>query len=243
MQIANSNTKTWSVVTDVHGAPGISGWKQLMPGRTLRGAWEAVELARIPPGGRSGLHRHTRTNEIYFTLSGCGEYLLDGRSESMPTGHLAVTAVGSVHGLRNIGQEDVVWLVAEAPARSYWHRVIPPLPGEATSPGEATVNRSLGPVDLDQIGHVDLTPYGVEPLQQVGIHQLLADQSWDLTTDRGEFFGYLLDGAAVITANRTEFPVAAGTGVTLTRGERVTLTATKPTRLFWVRSGLPDSSP
>lgn len=237
MLVTDSGTKTWSLVTDVHGAPGTSGWKQLMPGRTLRGAWEAVELARIPPGGLSGEHRHTRTHEIYFILSGCGEYLLDGRAEPMPAGHLAVTAVGSVHGLRNIGKEDLVWLVAEAPAQPYSRRAVPP------SPGETIVNRSVGPVELNQIGHLDLTPYGVEPFRQVGVYQLPAGQSWDLTTDRGEFFGYLLDGAGVMTANRVEFPVTAGTGVTLTRGERARLTATEPTRLYWVCSGLPDGTP
>lgn len=237
MLVADSGTKTWSLVTDVHGAPGTSGWKQLMPGRTLRGPWEAVELARIPPGGVSGEHRHTRTNEIYFILSGRGEYLLDGSAEPMPAGHLAVTAVGSVHGLRNAGNEELVWLVAEAPAQSRFHRAVRP------SSGETIVNRSLGPVELDRIGHLDLSPYGVEPFQQVGIYQLSAGQSQDLTTDRGEFFGYLLDGAGIMTANRAEFPVTAGTGVTLTRGERATLTATESTRLYWVCSGLPDGTP
>lgn len=230
MLITDGTTTPWSIVTDVHGAPGTSGWKQLVPGMTLRGAWEAVELARIPPGGLSGLHRHTRTHELYLALAGSGEYLIDGRDEPIEAGQLAVTQVGSVHGLRNSGLGDVVWLVVEVPAQ-----LLPP------TPAEVIVNRSLGPVDLDRIGHLDLTPYGLEPLRQVGMDHLVAGQSRDLTTDDGEFFGYLVDGTAIVrtTDGGAEFPIGAGTGVTLTRGERATLTATEASRLFWVCSGLP----
>lgn len=236
MLIADGTAKPWSIVTDVHGAPGISGWKQLVPGLTLRGAWEAVELARIPPGGLSGLHRHTRTHELYLALAGSGEYLIDGRSEPFEAGRLAVTAVGSVHGLRNGGTDDVSWLVVEVPCRT---------PSYPLTPREVTVDRSLGPVDLDRIGRLDLTSHGLEPLRQVGMDRLVAGESRDLTTDDGEFFGYLVDGAAEVrTADgAVTFPVGPGTGITLARGERARLTATEAGRLFWVRSGLPDEQP
>lgn len=105
------------------------------------------------------------------------------------------------------------------------------------------MNRGLGPVDLERIGCLELTPYGLEPLRQVGLDQLAPGQSRALTTDGGEFFGYLVEGAAVIrTADGAAFTIGAGTGITLTRGEHASLTATETGRLFWVRSGVPGSA-
>jgi mannose-6-phosphate isomerase-like protein (cupin superfamily) len=233
MLVVDSRMKEWSLVTDVHGFPGISGWKQLVPGGTLTGAWEAIELARLPPSGMSGLHRHTRTNEIYFLLAGRGEYLIDGRAEPMPVGHLAVTAVGSVHGLRNIGREDLVWLVAEASACSV-DVIAPP------SFGETIVKQSVGPLDLERIGELNLLPYGVAPLRRTGVLRLSSGATWELNTDRGEVFGYLMEGAGFLVVNGVEFAVAAGTGITLTRGEKARLTVTEPARMFWVCSDVAE---
>ena len=223
MLLADSGARPWSVVTGVHGAPGVSGWKQLVPGMTLRGAWEAVELARIPARGLSGLHRHSRTNELYLGIAGTGEYLLDGGAVPLRPGELAMAAVGSVHGLRNAGDDDVVWLVVEVPATT----------------GGMPVNLSKGPIDLDHAGPVDLAEHGLDPLRQAGVDRLAAGESRELDTGGGELFGYLVSGAGVVAAGRAVFPVPAGTGITLTLGERAILTASEPCQLFWVRSGLP----
>lgn len=72
-----------------------------------------MEWAWIPPGGVSGEHLHTRTEEIYFILSGCGQITVDGRPYQVQTGDLILTSVGTRHGLRNTGTEGLGWLVIE----------------------------------------------------------------------------------------------------------------------------------
>jgi len=102
-----------STVYGVHGSDGLSLWKCLARRAELVGCWEAVEWAWIPPGGVSGEHLHTRTEEIYFILSGRGQITLDGRPYQVQTGDLILTSVGTRHGLRNTGTEGLGWLVIE----------------------------------------------------------------------------------------------------------------------------------
>jgi mannose-6-phosphate isomerase-like protein (cupin superfamily) len=235
MKLTDGDRQPWALVTGVHGSPGVSGWKQLVPGYTLRGPWEAVELARLPPGGVSGRHRHTRTSEIYFSLAGQGEYLHGGMSAPLVPGYLAVTPLGGTHGLLNTGTSDVMWLVAEVPALFSSPRTNP------CSPAEGLLNSDLGPVNLNEIGQLDLSRLGVAPLREVGVDQLSADETRELTTERGELFCYLLAGSAVVVADENSFPISQGTALTLTRGESARLTAAEPSRLFWLSCAYPDA--
>lgn len=107
------DTSSASRIQDVHGAAGESSWKCFARRTWLRGDWEAVEWARIPPGGVSGEHLHSRTEEVYFIVSGRGEILLDGVATEVGPGDVVLTGLGTTHGLRAIGDEGVSWLVIE----------------------------------------------------------------------------------------------------------------------------------
>ncbi|MCG8915756.1 cupin domain-containing protein [Actinokineospora sp. PR83] len=102
-----------STVHGVHGADGVSWWKCLARRNDLFGSWEAVEWAALPPGGLSGEHVHTRTEELYFILTGSGVMLLDGREHPVRAGDLVVNGLGTRHGLLNTGAERLTWLVIE----------------------------------------------------------------------------------------------------------------------------------
>ena len=107
------DTSSASRIQDVHGAAGASRWKCFARRTWLAGDWEAVEWAQIPPGGISGEHRHSRTEEIYFIISGRGEILLDGVATEVGPGDVVLTGIGTTHGLRAVGDEGVSWLVIE----------------------------------------------------------------------------------------------------------------------------------
>jgi mannose-6-phosphate isomerase-like protein (cupin superfamily) len=102
-----------SVVHGVHGTEGVSQWKCLARRNDLFGAWEAVEWAGLPAGGVSGEHVHSRTEELYFILSGIGMMIIDGREYPVGTGDLILTGLGTRHGLRNVGTHELNWLVIE----------------------------------------------------------------------------------------------------------------------------------
>lgn len=102
-----------SIVHGVHGTSGTSRWKCFVRGSELVGDWEAVEWAELPPGGISGEHVHTRTEEVYFILAGRGVIMLDGRGTDVSAGDVILTGLGTRHGLRNVGDVNLSWLVIE----------------------------------------------------------------------------------------------------------------------------------
>ena len=102
--------------SDVHGMHGgakVAKWKCLTRRLGLSGAWEAIEWSSLPPGAVCGAHRHTRTEELYFIVSGEGELLLNDVTHRVRPGHLIANGLGTTHCFRNLGKEDLNWLVIE----------------------------------------------------------------------------------------------------------------------------------
>lgn len=112
-ELVVGDTGSASLVYGVHGTDGVSGWKCFTRRTGLAGDWEAIEWARLPPGGISGEHVHTRTEELYFIISGQGVILLNGNRSPVRAGDLVLTGVGATHGLVNTGDEELRWLVIE----------------------------------------------------------------------------------------------------------------------------------
>jgi uncharacterized cupin superfamily protein len=102
-----------SDVHGMHGGANVAKWKCLARRLGLSGTWEAIEWSSLPPGGVCGEHRHTRTEELYFVLSGEGELLLNDVTHRVRAGHLIANGLGTRHCFRNVGAEDLNWLVIE----------------------------------------------------------------------------------------------------------------------------------
>lgn len=102
-----------SQVHEMHGGAKVATWKCLARRLGLSGTWEAIELSSLPPGGECGEHEHTRTEELYFIVSGDGELVLNGVPHRVRPGHLIANGLGTRHRFRNLGDEDLNWLVIE----------------------------------------------------------------------------------------------------------------------------------
>ena len=62
-------------------------------------------------GAGIGLHPQHK-DEIYYIVSGQGSYVLDGRQYDVRAGHALLTRTGSSHALQQVGDEDLVVLLA-----------------------------------------------------------------------------------------------------------------------------------
>jgi mannose-6-phosphate isomerase-like protein (cupin superfamily) len=71
----------------------------------------------LHPGAAIGYHRQDE-DEIYYVLSGAGELTLNGERSVVGPGTAILTRPGSSHGLRQIGSDDLVIIIAyEQPGR------------------------------------------------------------------------------------------------------------------------------
>lgn len=210
------------------GTEGLTYWKCLARRTGTAGSWEAVEWASLPPGAVSGEHLHTRTEEIYFILSGEGELRLDGRPHAVRAGSMALTRTGSVHGLRNTGAAPLDWLVVEMPT-PHTHAV---LTGTRWTDRENTMPRSTVHV-LEDDTEVDPSVSFDGPLRTVRTRSLAAGEKLSLAADGTEHVLFVLSGRGTAAGSGTEVPLAAGTSITLPLGGTVTVTGgTGGLRLF-----------
>ena len=64
----------------------------------------------LHPGAGIGYHRHT-DDEIYYVLSGKGEYTLDGVKHVVGAGDALLVRNGSSHGMKVLGDQDLVIII------------------------------------------------------------------------------------------------------------------------------------
>lgn len=65
----------------------------------------------LHPGSGIGYHPHGE-DEVYYVLSGQGDMTLDGATRRVGPGTAILIRDGSSHGLRQVGDEDLVILIA-----------------------------------------------------------------------------------------------------------------------------------
>ncbi|WP_406206354.1 cupin domain-containing protein [Kitasatospora sp. NBC_01560] len=206
--IVVAGTRAPANVHGVHGAAGVTQWTCLAGRAGLAGEWEAVEWARIPPGGVSGEHLHTRTGEVYVLLAGQGEVTLDGRPYAVGAGDAVLTAVGTRHGLRNLGAGPLEWLVVELPA------------ADGAEAVGSTVIR-----DLRRTGPVDPSAVIGGPLRLLRFARTVPGERVTHAADGVEHTLFVTAGGGRAAAGGVRLPLRPGTALTLPLGTAVALTA------------------
>ena len=96
-----------------HGGEGRIGFHRLLQAADVRGPWNFVDYAVLPPGASIGRHRHGRNEELYLVLEGEGTMQLDGQSFPVRAGHVVLNRPGGEHGLVNTSQAPLRIFVVE----------------------------------------------------------------------------------------------------------------------------------
>jgi mannose-6-phosphate isomerase-like protein (cupin superfamily) len=216
-------------VFGVHGTTGVSYWKCLTRRLGLAASWEAVEWACLPPGGVSGAHVHTRTEELYFILTGSGVITWDGGSHQVKSGDLIATPLNACHGLTNTGADHLAWLVVEVSAAAQ----AAALAGAAieVEPTRTAVPVSLHVVHLREAGRFDATAVLDGPIRDVRLVRLAPGEHVDLDADRAEFTTFAVSGRGSAIDGATKVALRAGVAVTLPLGTRVRMQAAQDAEL------------
>lgn len=206
-------------VLGVHGTTGVSYWKCLSRRLGLHGDWEAVEWACLPPGGISGAHKHTRTEELYFILSGHGRIAWKGEAAEVSRGDLIATPLGAQHELTNTGPESLAWLVIEMSAATQSAA----LAGAAARPElpRTRMPVSLHVVHLSDVACFDATTVLDGPIREVRLVRLTAEQSLDVDARGSEYTMFTVSGCGTAIAGTTVIALTAGVAVTMPLGTQV----------------------
>ena len=75
-----------------------------------------VGLNAFEPGQEHRLHAHEGMDKVYHVLAGQGLFLLADCNIAMEQGWMLVSPEGTLHGIRNTGDERLVVLAVLAPA-------------------------------------------------------------------------------------------------------------------------------
>ncbi|MGF1427162.1 cupin domain-containing protein [Kitasatospora sp. LaBMicrA B282] len=238
-----ASTRERAQVHGVHGATGLTYWACLARRTGLHGGWEAIEWACLPPGGVSGEHLHTRTEELYLLLTGHGEISLDGRRHRVTAGDAVLTGLGTRHGLRNTGDEPLEWLVIELTAVD--PTTAPTTGGTPGRTPDTTTGASPGrPIEappttdlphpllhstvvtnLRRIGPLDPRVVLTGPLRSVEVVGLNAAERIELAADGVEHTVFVTAGSGHAGTGEVRVPLAPGTSITLPLGTAAALTA------------------
>lgn len=95
--------------------PGVTSRQLLFPGNS---ASERVTITEVhlQPGAVQPRHRHDTSEQIWYALAGEGMLLLaDEQERGFAAGDVVRFEDGDVHGLRNTGEDEFVYLSVTAP--------------------------------------------------------------------------------------------------------------------------------
>ncbi|MBV9879581.1 MAG: cupin domain-containing protein [Gemmatirosa sp.] len=92
-----------------HGGGGMSTGYSFFKGAP--GLTMVFRKRALHPGAGIGYHEQ-KEDEIYYVLSGRGEFTLDGEKREVGPGTAMLTRPGSSHAIRTLGDRDLVLLIA-----------------------------------------------------------------------------------------------------------------------------------
>ena len=101
----------------VHGGLGRIAFARPFSEEDFESALSFVDYVEIPPGASIGIHRHGRTEEIYFIVEGSGLMTTNGQTYPVCSGDLIVNKPDWIHGLVNDSRQVLKVLVWEVDCR------------------------------------------------------------------------------------------------------------------------------
>jgi mannose-6-phosphate isomerase-like protein (cupin superfamily) len=100
-------------ITGAHGGTSSLLWKRFSDGNMMYSDLASFEHVTVPPGGNVGLHVHSRTEEIYFLISGRGRMRVDDETREVSRGDVVLTPLHSAQSFEVLGDEPATFIVME----------------------------------------------------------------------------------------------------------------------------------
>lgn len=88
---------------------------------------QSLAEAILHAGAETQAHYHPQTEEIYYILRGRGVIRIRDEAQEVGPGDGIIIPPGAAHQIRNIGQEDLIFLCCCVPAYSHEDTVMVPI--------------------------------------------------------------------------------------------------------------------
>lgn len=92
-------------------APGVFKKVLFRYNELVKGNVQMINWALLPEGNVFQPHYHEDMEEIFIVVSGRAEITIDDGHESIEPGDAVLVPIGSVHTMKNVGRDDVEYLV------------------------------------------------------------------------------------------------------------------------------------
>lgn len=93
--------------------------RELMHPNTQGNKQQSLAEATIQPGEKTLLHRHNKSEELYYIIQGKGSMQLNEKTINAETGDCICIAPGTAHCIKNTGDKDLKILCCCSPAYSH----------------------------------------------------------------------------------------------------------------------------
>ena len=100
--------------------------RSLLDRRNSSAANQGLAEATVPPGGAAEPHRHPRSEEIYYILSGTGRMTIGDEARDVGPLDAILIPPGTRHAIANTGDQPLVFLCCCAPPYSHDDTVLEP---------------------------------------------------------------------------------------------------------------------
>lgn len=92
-------------------SPGV--WKKILLGKEdlIKGRVQMVNWSKLPVGSSFKPHYHQDMEEVFIILRGKVKITVDEEEERMEKGDVVIIPMKKVHEMKNIGNEEVEYLV------------------------------------------------------------------------------------------------------------------------------------
>lgn len=183
-----------------------------------------LSIAEFAPGGFHSLHRHDRSSQISYLLSGRGEHLTENGPVPVRAGDATFVPKNTWHGFRNTGTDKAVLLSIYSPAshlseagyESFSGKIDTSKPAHvalsslAKLQGDAALDADAGFIGLgvfwlatrDTVGSNDFL-LGASTFEPGGLHE-------HHRHPRGDEFLYILEGGGEHLTPDGAIPLSAG---------------------------------
>ena len=76
---------------------------------------KGIALGKLPSYRAAAMHKHEKTDEVYYVIAGTGNIHLQGKKHAIEKGSVIVVPRGIEHGLENLAAEPLIALCLSSP--------------------------------------------------------------------------------------------------------------------------------